>query len=89
ATPSQPNEVILITVGAGWNTFTGLTAPSGAQFLSSHYNTETNSSHCDLNGGWGLFYNGSSTSSQSWTWTHDASNFPGVGAWMSVGAAFH
>jgi len=89
ATPSQPNEVILITVGAGWNTFTGLTAPSGAQFLSSHYNTETNSSHCDLNGGWGLFYNGSSTSPQSWTWTQDASNFPGVGAWMSVGAAFH
>jgi len=89
ATPSQPNEVILITVGAGWNTFTGLTAPSGAQFLSSHYNTETNSSHCDLNGGWGLFYNGSSTSPESWTWTQDASNFPGVGAWMSVGAAFH
>ena len=89
ATPSQPNEVILITVGAGWNTFTGLTAPSGAQFLSSHYNTETNSSHCDLNGGWGLFYNGLSTSPESWTWTQDGSNFPGVGAWMSVGAAFH
>ncbi len=89
ASPSQSNEVILVTVGAGWNTFTGITSPSGGQFLSSHYATETNSSHDDLNGGWMLYYNHSSTSAVTITWTQDASNFPGVGDWMSVGAAFH
>ncbi|MGB9334450.1 MAG: Ig-like domain-containing protein [Candidatus Acidiferrales bacterium] len=89
ATPSQANEVILVTVGAGWNTFTGITSPSGGRFLSSHYVPETNSSHDDLNGGWMLYYNGASTSAVTITWTQDASNFPGVGDWMSVGAAFH
>ncbi|MGB9334334.1 MAG: immunoglobulin domain-containing protein [Candidatus Acidiferrales bacterium] len=89
ATPSQANEVILVTVGAGWNTFTGITSPSGGQSLSSHYGTESNSSHDDLNGGWMLYYNHSSTSAVTITWTQDESNDPGVGDWMSVGAAFH
>ena len=89
ATPSQANEVILVTVGAGWNTFTGITSPSGGQSLSSHYATESNSSHDDLNGGWMLYYNHSSTSAVTITWTQDESNDPGVGDWMSVGAAFH
>jgi len=89
ASPSQTNEVILVTVGAGWNTFTGITSPSGGQFLSSHYATETNSSHDDLNGGWMLFYNHSSTAAVTITWTQDSSSFPGVGDWMSIGVAFH
>ncbi len=89
AIPSQTNEVILVTVGAGWNTFTGITSPSGGRFLSSHYAVETNSSHDDLNGGWMLYYNGSSTAGVTITWTQDASSFPGVGDWMSVGVAFH
>ena len=89
ATPSQANEVILAAVGAASNTFTGITSPTGGQFLSSHYATETNSSHDDLNGGWMLFYNGSSTSAVSITWTQDESDHPGVGDWMSVGVAFH
>ena len=89
ASPSQANEVILVTVGAAWNTFTGISSPAGGQFLSSHYAVETNSSHDDLNGGWMLYYNGSSTSAITVIWVQDASNFPGVGDWMSVGAAFH
>jgi hypothetical protein len=89
ATPSQADEVILATVGAAANTFTGITSPSGGEFLSSHYTTETNSSHDDLNGGWMLYYNGSSTSAVTITWTQDESDHPGVGDWMSVGVAFH
>jgi hypothetical protein len=89
ATPSQENEVILAAVGAAFNTFTGITSPAGGQFLSSHYATETNSSHDDLNGGWMLFYNGSSTAAVTITWTQDESDSPGVGDWMSVGVAFH
>ena len=41
--------------------------------------TETNPSHCDLNGGWGLYYSGSSTAPENWIWTHDTSQ-AGVGA---------
>jgi Bacterial Ig domain len=89
ATPSQQNEVVLAAVGAASNTFTGITSPAGGQFLSSHYATETNSSHDDLNGGWMLFYNGSSTSAVTITWTQDESDNPGVGDWISVGVAFH
>jgi hypothetical protein len=89
ATPAQANEVVLAAVGAAFNTFTGITSPSSGQFLSSHYATETNSSHDDLNGGWMLFYNGSSTSAVTITWTQDESGRPGVGDWMSIGAAFH
>jgi hypothetical protein len=88
ATPSQPNEVILSTIGADWDSFTGVSSPAGAQFLSCNYVTQTNPSHCDLNGGWGLFYNGSSTASETWTWTHDASNFPGAGNGIALGIAF-
>ena len=88
ASPSQATEVILAAVGAAANTFTGITSPAGGQFLSSHYATETNSSHDDLNGGWMLYYNGSSTSAVTITWTQDESNHPGVGDWMSVGVAF-
>jgi len=88
ATPSQPNEVIVGEIGAGWDSFTGLSSPAGAQFLSCNYLTETNPSHCDLNGGWGLYYNGASTAAETWIWTHDASNYPGAGAGVALGAAF-
>jgi hypothetical protein len=87
ATPSAANEVIVSTAGAAWDTFTGISSPSGAQFLSCNYVTETNPSHCDLNGGWGLYYNGSSTAPETWVWTHDSST-PGVGAGVALGAAF-
>ena len=89
ATPSQANEVIFGTIGAGWNSFTGLANPVGSQFVASNYLTETNSSHCDLNGGWGLYYNGGSTAAETWTWTQDGSNFPGVSDWVALAVAFH
>jgi hypothetical protein len=88
ATPSAQNEVILAEAGYEWNTFTGLTSPAGAQFLSAHYTGETNFSWCDLNGGWGLLYNGPSTAPVTWTWTHDASQFAGAGRGLALGVAF-
>ncbi len=87
ATPSGQNEVILATVGAAYNTFTGISSPSGAQFLSCNYSTQTNPSHCDLNGGWGLFYNGGSTAAETWIWTHDTSQDPGVASGVALGIA--
>jgi Bacterial Ig domain len=88
ATPSAANEVILAQAGYEWDTFTGLTSPSGAQFLSAYYSGETNYSWCDLNGGWGLFYNGSSTAPVTWTWLHDVSQYPGPGRGLALGVAF-
>jgi hypothetical protein len=88
ATPSAANEVILATVGSEWDTYTGLTSPAGAQFLSANYVGETNYSWCDLNGGWGLLYNGSSTAAETWTWTHDTSQGPGAGRGVALGVAF-
>ena len=89
AAPSQVNEVLLTLLGLGWNTPTGLASPAAARFISSHYVTETNSSHADLNSGGGVFYNGASTAAQTWTWQQDASNFAGVGSWVSLSVAFH
>ena len=87
-TPSGQNEVIVATVGTEWDTYTGLTSPTGAQFLSAHYLGETNYSWCDLNGGWGLFYNGSSTAAETWTWAHDSSQQAGAGRGLALGVAF-
>ena len=87
-TPSNPNEVILAEVGYEWDTFTDVTAPVGGQFLSAFYTGETNYSWCDLNGGWALYYNGSSTAPETWVWTHDASQFAGVGRGLTLGVAF-
>jgi hypothetical protein len=67
---------------------TGLTSPSGAYFLANDYTNESNSSHADLNGGWGLLYNGSSTAPGTWIWTHDTSQDAGINTWTVVGAAF-
>jgi hypothetical protein len=89
ATPSAQNEVILAQAGYDYNTFTGLTSPLGAQFLAATYTTETNFSWTDLNGGWGLFYNESSTAPETWTWTHDNSNQVGCGRGLALGVAFH
>jgi hypothetical protein len=88
ATPSAPNEVILAAIGTEWDTYTGLTSPIGAQFLSANYIGETNYTWCDLNGGWGLLYNGSSTAAETWTWTHDASQGRGAGRGVALGVAF-
>jgi Immunoglobulin I-set domain len=88
ATPSVQNEVILAEAGYDWDTFTGLGSPVGAQFLSATYDAETNFSWCDLNGGWGLLYNGSSVASETWTWTHDTSSQAGAGRGLALGVAF-
>jgi Bacterial Ig domain/Immunoglobulin domain len=88
AAPSGPNELILAQAGYEWDTFTGLTSPNGAQFVSAYYTAETNYSWCDLNGGWGLLYNGSSTAPVTWTWAHDSSQFPGAGRGLALGVAF-
>jgi hypothetical protein len=88
ATPSGPNELILASENQQWDTMTGLTSPAGASFLSNNYTNETNSSHADLNGGWGLLYNGSSTAPETWIWTHDTSQSSGTNTWTVVGAAF-
>jgi hypothetical protein len=88
AAPSAQNEVILAQIGTEWDTYTGLTSPAGSQFLSAHYNAETNFSWCDLNGGWGLLYNGGSTAAQTWIWAHDASQSAGAGRGVALGVAF-
>jgi hypothetical protein len=88
AAPSAPNEVILVSENQQFDTMTGLTSPSGAYFLANDYTNESNSSHADLNGGWGLLYNGSSTAPGTWIWTHDTSQDAGINTWTVVGAAF-
>jgi len=88
AAPSGTNEVILVSENQQFDTMTGLTSPSGAYFLSNTYTTESNSSHADLNGGWGLLYNGSSIAPETWMWIHDASQDPGINTWTVLGVAF-
>ena len=88
-TPTFQNEAILTEIGTEWNTYTGASSPSGAQFLSANYIAETNFSWCDLNGGWALIYNGASVAAQTWVWTHDASQFAGAGRGVVLGTAFH
>ena len=86
--PSAPNELIITAVGYEWNTFTGVTTPSGAQFISCDYSGETNYSWVDSNGGYAIFYNGNSTAAETWTWTHDTSQQAGSGRGLAIGAAF-
>jgi len=88
AAPSGTNEVILVSENQQFDTMTGLSSPSGAYFLSNFYTNESNSSHADLNGGWGLLYNGSSIAPETWMWIHDASQDPGINTWTVVGTAF-
>ena len=87
-TPTSTNEVILTLVGWGWNSSTGLASPTGSHFIASNYITENNPSHADLNSGGGVYYNGASLSSATWTFIQNASNFPGVGSWVSLGVGF-
>lgn len=89
ATPSFTNGVTLALAGYDFNTFTGLTSPVGSQFLAGTYIAETNFSWEDLNGGWGLFYNGASLAAQTWTWTHDNSNQVGSGRGLGLGIFLH
>jgi hypothetical protein len=90
ATPSEQNEVILATVGAAYDSWTGISSPSGARFISVIGGVSPNTGGSDYNGGWGLYYNGSSTAAQTWTWTHDSSTLglPGAAAGIAMGIAF-
>jgi len=88
ATPSGKNELVLVSENQQFDTITGLTSPWTAYFLSNTYTKESNSSHADLNGGWGLLYYGSSNAPARWTWAHDTSQYPGINTWTVVGAAF-
>jgi Bacterial Ig domain/Immunoglobulin I-set domain len=88
ATPSAQNELILATAGYDFDTFTGVTSPSGAQFISSTYVGESNYSWDDLNGGWAIYYNGLSVAPETWIWTHDTSQGAGAGRGLGLGAAF-
>jgi hypothetical protein len=87
-TPTYQDEVVLAEIGAESDTFTGLSSPTGGNFVSAHYTGETNYSWTDLNGGWGMLYNRTSTAAETWTWTHDSSQFPGPGRGLALGAAF-
>ena len=90
ATPSTQNEVVLATVGAANDTWIGITSPAGAQFLSVATGLGSTTGGSDYNEGWAIFYNGSSTAAQTWTWTHDlsTSGLPGAGSGMAMGIAF-
>ena len=89
AAPSQVNEVLLALVGWGWNSSTGLASPAGGRFIATNYITENNPSHADLNSGGGVYYNGASTAAVTWTWQQNASNFAGVGSYVSLAIALH
>jgi len=88
-TPSSTNEVVLTLVGWGWNSSVGLASPANSIFIATNYITENNPSHADLNSGGGVYYNGTSLSGASWVWLQNASNFAGVGSWVSLGVGFH
>ena len=88
ASPSFQNELVVAETCYQSNTFTGVTSPSGAQFLTSTYTSETNYTWNDSNCGYALLYNGSSTAAETWTWVHDASQSAGSGRGLAVGAAF-
>jgi len=89
ATPSSTNEIMLTLLGLGWNTPTGFNSPTGAIFISTHYITESNSSHADLNSGGGIYKNGASLSPVTFIYAQDESNYPGVGSFVSLAVAFH
>jgi hypothetical protein len=86
-TPTNQNEVMIGQIGSQWDSYTGLSAPSGANQQNCYYTTISNPSHCDLNAGVGDFYNATSTASQTWTWTHDTNTSSGVGSFIANGMA--
>jgi len=99
ATPSSANELIMATVGAAWDTWTGISSPGSgscsaggtcSQFLSVLTGSGGTTGGSNYNGGWGLYYNGASTAAQIWTWTHDTSTAgePGAGDGIAMGIAF-
>jgi len=88
AAPSFQNELVVAETCYQSNTFTGVTSPSGARFLTSTYTSETNFTWNDSNCGYALLYNGASTAAETWTWVHDASQSAGSGRGLAVGAAF-
>ena len=88
AAPSFQNELVVAETCYQSNTFTGVTSPSGAHFLTSTYTSETNFTWNDSNCGYALLYNGSSTAAETWTWVHDTSQSAGSGRGLAIGAAF-
>jgi hypothetical protein len=63
--------------------------PTGSQFVAATYLSGANETYVDANGGYALLYNGSSTSAETWIWTHDTAYGPGSGRGLAIGAAFH
>lgn len=88
ATPSGTNELAIIVGSMAADTATGWSTPTGAQQAPTTYTGQTNPAHADENNPAGVFFNGASTAAQTWAFTHDTINTPGVGTWVVVGAAF-
>jgi hypothetical protein len=88
ATPSGLNELVIVVGSMAADTATGWLSPNGAQQIPTTFTGELNPTNSDENNPAGLFYNGANKSAETWTFTHDTSNHPGVGAWAVGGAAF-
>ncbi|HEY6265627.1 MAG TPA: fibronectin type III domain-containing protein [Candidatus Acidoferrum sp.] len=88
ATPSGPNELVIVVGSMAADTATGWSSPSGAQQIATTFSGEPNPTNADENNPAGLFYNGANVAAQTWSFTHDTYNHPGVGAWAVGGAAF-
>ena len=85
-TPSAANELILVHADWGTGPATGITSPTGATFLDLNYPGQSDDSVNNHSNGDGIWYNGSSTSTANFTWTH------GTGAGCgnpSQAVAFH
>lgn len=88
ATPGGPNELIIVVGSMAADTATGWSSPSGAQQIATTFSGEPNPTNADENNPAGLFYNGGNIAAQTWIFTHNTINNPGVGAWAVAGAAF-
>ncbi len=88
ATPSAQNELIIVVGSMAADTATGWSSPSGAQQIPTTFTGELNPTNSDENNPAGLFYVGANKAPETWTFTHDTLNNPGVGNWAVAGAAF-
>ncbi|HYL85139.1 MAG TPA: Ig-like domain-containing protein [Candidatus Angelobacter sp.] len=75
-TPTKQNDFIMANGGQAYCTATGLTSPSGGVFDSAFYtgNTIDGPTQTDENNFWGHFYNGTSLSAITVTWTEACAN---------------
>jgi hypothetical protein len=88
ATPSGQNELVIVVGSMAADTATGWSSPTGARQIATTFSGEPNPTNADENNPAGLFYNGANTAAETWSFTHDTFNQPGVGAWAVGGAAF-